>query len=130
MRSRESSLSLYQVRLVSSVTLKTCAVRRDAVDAHAGDRDDQVLVPVELHAERPPADMGEHLAGLEIRARETNDVAVAGRAIEPVLAIEDDILGSLDLIKADRLRVDQPVVLGVGRIGSRGCTDGAGASAT
>jgi len=70
---------------------------------------------VELHAERPAADMGEHLADLEVRPREANDIAVAGRAVEPALPIENDVLGSFDLIEADRLRMDQPVVLGVGR---------------
>ncbi len=116
MRSRQSSFSLYQVRLVSSVTLKTVAVRLDAVDAHAGNGDDQVLVLVELHAERPAADMGEDLALLEVRAGETDDVAVAGAAVEPVLPIENDVLGTLDLVEADSFSVDQPVVLREGRV--------------
>jgi hypothetical protein len=38
--------------------LEDTTVGRDAVDAHAGDRDDQILVAIELHAERPAADMG------------------------------------------------------------------------
>ena len=116
MRNRLSSFSLYQVRLVSSVTLKTVAVRLDAVDAHAGDGDDQVLVLVELHAERPSADMGEDLALLEVRAGEADDVAVAGAAVEPVVPIEDDVLGTLDLVEADGFGVDQAVVLGEGRV--------------
>ena len=95
MRSRESSFSLYQVRLVSSVTLKTSPLGLDAVDAHAGDGDDQVLVVVELHAERAAADMGEDLAVLEVRAGEADDVAVAGAAVEAVLPIEDDVLRAL-----------------------------------
>ena len=96
--------------------LEERAVRLDAVDAHAGNRDDQVLVPVELHAERPSADMGEDIALLEVRAGETNDVAVAGAAVEPVVPIEDDVLGTLHLVEADGLGVDQAVVLGKRRV--------------
>ena len=96
--------------------LEHLAVRLDAIDAHAGDRDDQVLVLVELHAERPSADMGEDVAMLEVRAGEANDVAVAGAAVEPVVPIEDDVLGTLDLIEADGFSVDQAVVLGEGRV--------------
>ena len=83
-----------------------------------GDRDDQVFVPVELHAERPAADMREDLALFEVRAREADDVAVAGRAVNAVLAIEDDVLRPLDLVEADRLCIDQAVVLRVRRGGA------------
>ena len=70
---------------------------------------------VELHAERPAADMGEDFAMLEVRAGEADDVAVAGAAVEPVLPVENDVLGPLHLIEADRFRIDQAVVLGEGR---------------
>ncbi len=46
--------------------LEDFAAGLDAIDAHAGDADDEVLVLVELHAERPAADMGEHLALLKV----------------------------------------------------------------
>ncbi len=115
MRRRRVVVQLVQVRLVSIGDLEDPTVGRDAVDAHAGDCDDQVLVAIELHAERPAADMGEHLAGFEIRPGEADHVAVAGRAVEPALAVEDDILGALDPVDADRLCVDQAVVLRVGR---------------
>ena len=105
--------------MVSSVTLKSLAARLDAIDAHAGDRDDQVLVLVELHAKRPSADMGEDFAMLEVRAGEADDVAVAGAAVESVLPIEDDVLGTLHLVEADRFGVDQAIVLGEGRAAAR-----------
>ena len=77
--------------------------------------DDQVLVLVELHAERPAADMGEDFAMLEVRAGEADDVAVAGAAVEPVLPVQDHVLGAFDLVQADRFGIDQAIVLGEGR---------------
>ena len=125
-RTRESSLSLVQVRPVSSVTLNTSPLGPHAVDAHSADADDQVFVLVELHAERTAADMGEHLALLETLAGEADDVAVARRAVETILAIEDDVFGTFDLIEADRLCTDQPVVLRKWRTGCPRLIDGAG----
>ncbi len=60
--------------------------------------------------------MGEDFAMLEVRPGEADDIAIAGAAVEPVVPIENDVLGTLDLIEADRFGVDQPVVLGKGRV--------------
>src|SRR6516164_243416 len=95
--------------------LEHLAVRLDAVHAHAGNGDDQVLVSIELHSERPAADMRKDLAGFEVGTREADDVAVTGRTVEAVLAIQNTILRSLNLIEADRLGVNEARVLSVGR---------------
>ena len=115
MRRRESSLSLVPGAVGLVGDLEDLSARLDAVDAHAGDTDDQILVLVELHPERAAADMGEDFALFEVRAGETDDVAVAGAAVEPVLPVEDDVLRAFDLIESDGLGVDQPVILGIGR---------------
>jgi hypothetical protein len=55
-------LVLGAVRLVGD--LEDSAVGLDSIDAHPGDANDEVLLPVELHAERSAADMRKHLASL------------------------------------------------------------------
>ena len=59
--------------------------------------------------------MGEDFALFEPLARKADDVAVAGRAVQAILPIENDVLGTFDLIESDRLRADEPIVLRVGR---------------
>src|SRR5271154_4295904 len=70
------------VRLVGD--LEDLAVGPDSIDAHAGDAYDEVLLPVELHAERSTADMCEHFALLEVGAGKADDVAVASAAVDPI----------------------------------------------
>ena len=60
--------------------------------------------------------MREDLAMLEVRTGEANDVAVAGAAVDPVLPVDNHILGALDLVEPDRLGMNQPVVLREGRM--------------
>src|SRR5690349_19526783 len=57
--------------------LEHFAARPDAIDSHARYADDEVLVAIELHAERPAADMREDFPVFEVAARETDDIAVA-----------------------------------------------------
>ena len=54
--------------------------------------------------------MGEELAAPVIRCEKANDLAMAGAAIEVILLIEDDILGTFELAKPDRLGRGQAVV--------------------
>ena len=73
------------------------------IEAHAADADEEIAVAVERHAERMAADMGEDLVALVVGPEEAHDVAVAGAAIEIVVAIEDDVLRALDLAEPDDL---------------------------
>ena len=101
------------VRLVRE--LRHRLVGRDRIEAHAADADEQIALAVEGHAERMAADMGKDLMARVVGAEEADDVAVAGAAIEVVVAVENDVLGPFDLAKADDLDGPQLVVQRVRR---------------
>ena len=115
-----------RLRLVSSVSLLDLAVGRDAVEAHAADADIEIALAVEGHAERSAADMGEDLHALVVGREEADDVAVAGAAVEVVVAVEDDVLRPFDPAEADQLDVAQLVVQRVGGAAARRAVDGGG----
>ena len=103
--------------------LEDRAVGLDPVNAHPGDANDEVLIPIELHPQRSAADVSEYLTTLEIGSRKADDVAVAGASVDPVLPVDDHVLGTLDLVEPDCLGMNQPVVLSEGGIavgGDRG----------
>ena len=54
--------------------------------------------------------MGEDSAAPVIGREKANDLAMAGAAIEVILLIEDDILGTFELAEPDRLGRGQAVV--------------------
>ena len=92
--------------------LEDGAIRLDAVNPHARDTDKQVLLAVESKAERPAADAGEFFAYRIVGRPEANDRAVAVDGVEVVLAVENDVLRSLDLVERDGFGVAQTVVFG------------------
>ena len=94
-------------RLVSAVNLSTLRCFVDAVEAHAGDADDEAAIPVEGHAQRPAADMSVDFALDVIGREEADDLALTHAAIEIVVGVEDDVLGTVDLAEADDLDVAQ-----------------------
>ena len=104
-------------RLVSAVIFCDVALLVDAIEAHAGDAHDEAAVPVEGHAERPSADMGVDFPPDMIGREEADDLALPHAAIEVVVVIEDDVLGTVDLAEANDLDVAQAVVHRVGRRG-------------
>ena len=129
MRTREFVVELVPRAIGLVGNLEYLAVRLDAVDAHAADANDQIFVLVELHAIRPAADMGKHFAVFEDSAGKTDDVAVAGTAVNPVLPVEDHVFGTLNLVQADRFRAEQSVVLRERRA-AVGRSEGAATSGT
>ena len=92
------------------------AVGRDAIEAHAADADIEIVGPVERHAERLAADMGEDLHLFVVGREEAHDVAMARPGIEIVVSIEDDVLRRLDPPQPDQADAGQPVVLHEGRV--------------
>ena len=101
------------VRLVRQ--LRHRLVGRDRIEPHAADADEQVALAVKGHAKRVTADMSKDLVARMIGAEEADDVAVAGAAIEIVVAVQNDVLGPFDLAKSDHLDGPQLVVQRVRR---------------
>ena len=54
--------------------------------------------------------MGEHFRAAVVRREEAHDLAMAGAAIEVVIAVENNVLGPLEFSQPDRLCGRQPVV--------------------
>src|SRR5271165_4442578 len=92
--------------------LENRAIRLYAVNAHAGDTDEQVLVAIEGEPEGAAADARKVFADAIVGGEKADDRAVAVDGVEIVPAIQDYVLGSLDLVERDRLGVLQPIVLG------------------
>ena len=75
----------------------------------------EAALPVEGHAERPPADMGVDFPLDVIGREEADDLALPDAAIEMVVLIENDVLGTVNLAEADDLHLAKAVVHRVGR---------------
>lgn len=58
--------------------------------------------------------MRKHLGALVVRREEADDLAMAGAAVEMIVAVEDDVLGPFQLAEPDMVCGRQPVVELVG----------------
>ena len=87
----------------------------DAIEAHAGDADEETVILVEGHAERPAADMGEDFVSSVIGSEKADDVALPRAGVDVVVPVENDVFGSVDLAQTNDLGVAEAVVHRIGR---------------